>query len=110
MDDPAGLAEAIADAVLAHPSVAGMDAGKLGTIATHLPGRRVSGVRVAEAGDRVEISVVLRLGARIPQQGEELRRLVRTIAGDVTVDVTVTDIVTADSPSTSDTARSGSKA
>ncbi|WP_020671948.1 hypothetical protein [Amycolatopsis nigrescens] len=86
------LAVRIADGVLAHPSVVRLDAGALGVVATHLPGRRVLGVRAGESGEPVDISVVLTLGGRLPEVTGELRKIVREIAGDVPVNVTVTDV------------------
>ncbi|GAA1944988.1 hypothetical protein [Amycolatopsis minnesotensis] len=103
------LAERIAAAVGAHPAVERLDAGPLGVVATHLPGHRVHGVRAGEAGEPVEISVVLRMTGPLPDLGAELRALVRGIAGDVAVHVTVTDITgpgTPD-PSTVDTGPPG---
>lgn len=92
----ADLAELIAGAVAAHPSVARLDAGHFGEIATPLPGRRVVGVRVSDAGGTVEVAVVLWLTAPIPALVGELRELVRAVAGGVAVDVQVTDVLTAD--------------
>ncbi|RZQ61545.1 hypothetical protein EWH70_23430 [Amycolatopsis suaedae] len=87
------LTDAVAGAVLAHPSVARLDGGPLGTVATHLPGRRVTGVRTT--GEGVEIAVVLTLDRPLAEVGQELRALVRDLAGPVPVDVTVTDVVVA---------------
>ena len=47
---PAADADAIAAAVLACPSVAGLGGGPAGAVATYLPGRRVTGVRVRPDG------------------------------------------------------------
>ncbi|QWF76848.1 hypothetical protein [Amycolatopsis sp. CA-230715] len=101
------LAERIAAAVREHPAVERLDAGPLGVVATHLPGQRVHGVRAGEAGEPVEIAVVLRMTGPLPELTGELRALVRGIAGDVAVHVTVTDITTPDDPSTVDIDRPG---
>lgn len=93
-----GLAARIADAVREHPAVERLDAGPLGVVATHLPGQRVHGVRAGEAGEPVEIAVVLRMTGPLPELTEELRALVRGIAGDVAVHVTVTDITAPGTP------------
>ncbi|MEC3981094.1 hypothetical protein [Amycolatopsis sp. H20-H5] len=100
MSAPAGPAQAdtIAAAVLAHPSVARLDGGALGVVATHLPGHRVVGVRQPDEDGAVELSVVLTLGQPLPEVTAQLRSVVRAIAGDVRVDVTVTDIVAPGSP------------
>ncbi|WP_116041131.1 hypothetical protein [Amycolatopsis palatopharyngis] len=87
-----GIAEAIAEELLAHPSVVAMSGGPLGVLATHLPGRKVNGVRVPGPGEPIEIGVILRLGDPLPQVTEELRARVRALAGEVRVDVTVDDV------------------
>ena len=50
--------EAVASAALACPSVAGMSGGAIGEVASYLPGRRVTGVRVKDG--EVEVHVVAR--------------------------------------------------
>jgi hypothetical protein len=90
---PPDLTERIADAVRAHPAVAGLRAGPFGAVASYLPGRRVDGVRLAEDGRGVELAVAVRLGARIPTVARELRAAVRELAGEVPVDVTIIDVV-----------------
>lgn len=57
--DADALAEPVAAAVLACPSVAGLSGGPFGTVGTYLPGRRVTGVRITD--DEVTIHVVARL-------------------------------------------------
>lgn len=86
------LADAIADALLAHPAVARLDGGPFGTVASYLPGRRVVGVRAAEPGAGVEVAVVVRLGRPLPEVVDELRDRVRRVAGAVPVDVTIADV------------------
>ncbi|MGH3439316.1 MAG: hypothetical protein ACRDRN_23010 [Sciscionella sp.] len=89
---PPELPELIASRVLAHPAVDRLDRGQHGVIATPLPGRTVTGIRVAHAGDAVELAVVLRLGRPLRDTVSELRTLVRELAGEVTVNVTVSDV------------------
>jgi hypothetical protein len=90
--DPA-LAEAVADAVLAHPAVVRLSGGAFGTVASYLPGRRVVGVRLPLAdSDPVEVAVVARLGAVLPLLAVELGDAVAAVVGPVAVDVTVTDV------------------
>jgi hypothetical protein len=52
-------AERIRNGVLSVPGVADMHAGTFGEIATHLPGRRVGGVRIDRSGVRVHVIVYL---------------------------------------------------
>jgi hypothetical protein len=90
--DPA-LAEAVADAVLAHPAVVRLSGGAFGTVASYLPGRRVVGVRLPLAdSEPVEIAVVARMGAVLPLLAAELGAAVAAVTGPGTVDVTVTDV------------------
>jgi hypothetical protein len=96
-DSPA-LADLVAEAVLAHPSVLRLHGGDFGVTASHLPGRKVVGVRVGEAGERIEVAVVLRLDRPLPDIVADLRSRVREVAGAVKVDITVSDVVTEQEP------------
>ena len=90
--DPA-LAEAVAEAVLAHPGVARMSGGAFGTIASYLPRRRILGVRLPLSDtDPVEIAVVARMGMPLPLLADELGAAVVAVVGPVAVDVTVADV------------------
>lgn len=90
--DPAVLAELVADAVTAHPSVVRLDGGAFGAVATFLPARRLVGVHVGRPGEPVEIAVVLRLDRPIPDVVTSLRTTVRALCDNVPVDVTVADV------------------
>ncbi|MBK1783379.1 hypothetical protein [Prauserella cavernicola] len=90
---PERLADAIAETVTAHPSVVRLDGGVRGSLATHLPGRKVVGVRVTGEGEPVDLGVVLRLDGALPGVLDDLRARVRDIVGDVPINVEVTDIV-----------------
>jgi hypothetical protein len=81
----------LAAAVAAHPSVARLDGGPFGGVATYLPGRRLVGVRLASRGEPVEIAVVLRLDRPIPDTVRALRRTVAEVY-DGPVDITVSDV------------------
>ncbi|GAA4863885.1 hypothetical protein GCM10025787_56790 [Saccharopolyspora rosea] len=81
-------------AVREHPSVVRLDAGRYGDIASHLPGRRVDGVRLTEGDAPVEVGVVLRLDRPLPEIVADLRIRVAGVVGDRPVDVTVSDVVT----------------
>ena len=92
MTDPAVLAELVADAVTAHPSVVRLDGGAFGAVATFLPAGRLVGVHVGRPGEPVEIAVVLRLDRPIPDVVASLRTSVRALCDDAPVDVTVADV------------------
>lgn len=87
------LAERIRKAVAADPAVARLDGGPNGLVATHLPGGRIEGVRVSGLAEPIEVRVVAYLGQPIPEVGAAILQRVRGIAGDVTVDVTIADVV-----------------
>ena len=91
--EPAALAELVAEAVAAHPSVVRLDGGIFGAVATWLPGRRLVGVHVGGPGEPVEIGVVLHLDRPIPDTVAALRRTVTPLVGATPVDVTVSDVV-----------------
>ncbi len=90
--DPAILAELVADAVTAHPSVVRLDGGAFGTVATFLPTGRLVGVHVGRPDEPVEIAVVLRLDRPIPDVVTSLRSTVRALCDGSPVDVTVADV------------------
>lgn len=99
MTEPTGTettADRVAAAVLAHPAVAWLHGGSFGTIASHLPGRRITGVRTGEDDEGVEVGVVLRLGEPLPEVVTELRERVAGVVGTMPVDITVGDVVTAE--------------
>lgn len=92
MTPEATLAERVAAAVAAHPAVARLHGGPFGGVATHLPGRRLTGVRIGAAGEPVEVAVVLRAGTPLPGVVAALRREVSALCGGAPVDVTVADL------------------
>lgn len=92
--DPAALVEALAARVVEHPSVVGLHAGPFGTIASYLPGRRVVGVSVDDSDGSVQLAVVVRLDAPLPQLTAELRQWVLAVTGPVAVHVLIADIAT----------------
>lgn len=94
--DPA----AIASAVRACRSVAGLSGGFAGEAATYLPGRRVVGVRMG--GMRITVHVVGRYGPTVAEIADEVTAAVHRVAGPVTVDVVVEDLaVPGEEPTTS---------
>ena len=88
MGDPD--ADAIAAAALACPGVSGLHGGTLNDVAAYLPGRMVSGVRLAD--DRVEVHVVARYGTILPALAEAVRTAVAPAADGFPVEVHIDDI------------------
>jgi hypothetical protein len=68
-------ADRIATAVQASRRIAGLDSGRYGEIATYLPGRRVSGVRIRP--DSVTVGVI----GRYPATVTEIDTWVRATVG-----------------------------
>ena len=84
-------AERVAQAVERVPTVARLSAGSTGAeVATYLPGRRVRGVRVADDG--VEIHVVARWPAVLPEVGDAVRSAAAPLVGGRAVEVVIEDL------------------
>lgn len=83
-------ARAIAERVLACPGVAGLSGGPFGTVATYLPGERLTGVAVHDHG--VDIAVVARFGDPLPAVADEIRLLVGDLVDGRPVNVTIDDL------------------
>ena len=83
-------ADRIAAAVLAVPGVAGLHAGMFGEVATYLPGRRVTGVRIGSDAVEVHVSVVIDVPIRATAIA--VRQAVAPLT-TLPVDVTVEDVV-----------------
>lgn len=81
--------ELAAAAALAVPGVSGLHGGEFGTVATYLPGRRVTGITLHE--DACAVHVTLRFPADLFATADRVRDAVREIVG-VPVDVTVEDL------------------
>ncbi|MFB9376660.1 hypothetical protein ACFFKU_04395 [Kineococcus gynurae] len=73
--------EAVGAAVLTVPGVARLHGGPFGEVATYLPGRRVTGVRLGDGTGPVEVHVVV-----TPEslEGPGLRALAGQVAATVT--------------------------
>ena len=82
--------DAVSERALRCRSVARISTGPFGEVATYLPGRRVPGVRLRDG--RLEIHVVACWGAEVAELAAEVRKAVRTVAGEVPIDVHVDDI------------------
>ncbi len=82
--------DVIAAAVLACPQVARLSGGLAGEVATYLPGRRVTGVRITPS--RIEVSVVAAYGPTAADIAAQVRDAVRAVAGHGPVDVVIADL------------------
>lgn len=82
--------DAIAAAVVACPSVAGLSGGAVGAVATYLPGRRVTGLRIEAA--TVSVHVVGRYGPTMTEIGGQVARAVTPLAGGRQVAVVIEDL------------------
>ena len=84
-------AERVAQAVEKVPTVARLSAGSTGAeVATYLPGRRVRGVRVADG--TVEVHVVARWPAVLPEVGEAVRSAAAPLVGGRAIEVVIDDL------------------
>jgi uncharacterized alkaline shock family protein YloU len=82
--------DAVSAAALSCPQVAGLSGGFAGEVATYLPGRSVAGVRVGD--NEVEIHIVARWGANLPEVADAVRLAVKPVTGGVRTSVYVEDI------------------
>ncbi len=83
-------AEAVAEVVTRCPSVVRLTPGPGVESVTYLPGRRVPGVRLGDAG--LEVHVVARYGPTMPEVAEEIRGALRPLLGDAPVSVVIHDV------------------
>jgi len=92
--DPPAPAELAAAAALAVPGVAALYPGAFGEIGTHLPGRRVAGVRTRSGpdGTSTDVHVVARLGGDLRALAADVHRAVQAAVGGE-VHVVVDDLV-----------------
>ena len=80
----------IAAAVLACPTVAGLSGGIAGEVATYLPGRRVTGLRIDDA--TVTVHVIGRYGPTMTEISNQVTRAVTPLAGGRQVGVVIEDL------------------
>lgn len=96
MGDVALRADAVAAAVLGVAGVHSRHGGAFGEVATYLPGRRVTGVRLHERG--CDLHVVLAYGAAVADVVSGVRAAVRPLVSG-TIDVTIEDVAPPGAPS-----------
>jgi hypothetical protein len=90
--------DVIAAAVLAVPHVAALSGGRVGEIATYLPGRRVEGVRVRPG--HVQVHVVARYGPTMAEVGAAVHAVVAGVTGPAEVVVGIDDLAVPDAGAT----------
>ncbi|PZG21649.1 hypothetical protein C1J01_06105 [Nonomuraea aridisoli] len=81
----------MAERARACSGVVKLSGGPFGTVATYLPGDRLTGVSADER--EVEIAIVATLARPLPETAEEVRRAVADLAGNRPVNVRIDDIV-----------------
>ncbi|TRW87932.1 hypothetical protein FK535_05725 [Mycolicibacterium sp. 018/SC-01/001] len=86
-------ADAVADAVLATPGVAGLHPGMFGEVGTYLPGRRVDGVRLGDTD--IDVHVTVQEGAPVRETAAAVREAVARQFPGRAVNVTVEDVIAA---------------
>lgn len=91
MSDPADPADTVAALALAVPGVAALHPGMFGEVATYLPGRRVTGVRVRDGA--VDVHVAVWHSAPVRDTAAAVRDAVGAALPGLDVNVTVEDIV-----------------
>ena len=84
----------IVAAVLACPLVVGLHGGRYGQVATYLPGRRVTGIRITE--DEVAIHLVACYPSAMDQVAAQVRSAVAPFTAGLAVHVTIEDLNTND--------------
>ena len=89
-DSVADLADGIASLVRATPGVTALHPGLFGEVATYLPGRRVTGVRVTEGA--VDVHVTVNATVPLRSTAAAVRAAVAAAVPGSTVNVTVEDI------------------
>ena len=82
--------EQVASAALGCPLIADLTGGRFGEVATYGPGRRILGVRVMDGA--IELHVVAKWGAPLPEVAEVVRAAVAPYAENLPVSVFVDDI------------------
>ena len=86
---PTELADLVAAATRSVPGVSDLHAGAFGEVATYLPGRRVTGVRMGDA--ITEVHVVVDMGTPVLATAAAVRAAVHPLVG-TEVQVYVEDV------------------
>lgn len=87
---PVVTPDAVAAAVLACPLVVSLSGGRAGEVASYLPGRRVTGVRIGDG--TVTVHVVAAYGPTCEQVATQVRQAVHRVVGGLPVVVGIDDL------------------
>lgn len=82
--------DAVVSAVLACPYVSRLSGGRIGEVATYLPGRSVAGVRLTD--DEVQVHIVARYGPTADEISAQVRAAVTPLAVGRSVAVGIDDL------------------
>lgn len=82
--------DAISTVVLGCLDVLGLSGGQYGEVATYLPGRRVTGVRITDS--QVSVHVVARYGPPLREVSARIHRMLGPLTGGLPVEVVIDDI------------------
>lgn len=88
---------ALAERLAAMPAVAGLSPGPWGTVAVHLPGERITGLRL-DGGQLAEVHIVLAAGATVAEAATEVAAAVALYTDPARVELHVDDVVAATAP------------
>jgi uncharacterized alkaline shock family protein YloU len=83
-------AEAVAVAVQACPAVVDLTGGSFGEVATYLPGRRITGVRLTD--DRIDVHLIGRYGVPVPILAAQVRTALTHLSRGRAIDIRVEDL------------------
>ncbi|MEP6599809.1 MAG: Asp23/Gls24 family envelope stress response protein [Actinomycetota bacterium] len=83
--------DVVASTVRSCPGVADLDAGRLGSVVSYLPGRQLAGISVA--ADHITVQVRAIWGTPLPELARGIRDALAELVGGRRVDVAVSDIV-----------------
>ena len=92
------VGEAMRDAALAVPGVAGLSSGRFGEVALLLPGTRIHGIRPSDNHDGAEIHLVYDAGSARPiaEVADAVRHAAATAAAATGGHLDAIDIIVAD--------------
>ncbi len=88
--EPGTDADHLAAAVMASPLVAGLHGGAFGEVATYLPGRQITGIRITDSD--LEVHVVGRFPATAAEIAAQVRAAAAPWGRGLPINVTIADL------------------